>query len=173
VKRILIDKELCQGCRNCQLACMAEHTAAKSVLCLDLEDQANQARNFIEADPHGQPVPILCRHCDEPVCVTACMSGALTKNPVTGTVDHDPEKCAGCWMCVMSCPFGIIRPDSREGKVAVKCDCCPDSPFPRCVAACPTGAITLIEVDAQGTVKKIHLSGPVMDETVPEEGAHQ
>lgn len=173
MKRILIDKELCQGCRNCQLACMAEHAADKSVLSLNLEDPANRARNFIEAGPNRQPVPILCRHCDEPACVTACMSGALTKNSDTGTVDHDPEKCAGCWMCVMSCPFGIIRPDSPKGQVAIKCDFCSGRPFPRCVEACPTGALTLIEVEVQGTVKKICPPEAVAGEIAPEEGAHQ
>lgn len=173
MKRIFIDKVFCQGCRNCQLACMAEHAAVKSVLCLDLEDPANLARNFIEACPDGQPAPILCRHCDEPACATACMSGALTKNPDTGTVDHDPGKCAGCWMCVMSCPFGVIQQDSLEGKAAVKCDFCPGRPFPRCVEACPTGALTLIEVDPQGAVKKICLPEAVAGEIAPGEGAHQ
>lgn len=173
MKRILINTEYCQGCRNCQLACMAGHAAAKSVLDLDLEDRSNQARNFIETGPGGGPVPILCRHCDEPACVTACMSGALTKNSDTGTVDHDPEKCAGCWMCVMSCPFGIIRPDIREGKVAVKCDFCSGRAFPRCVEACPTGALTLIEVAAQGSVQIISMPEPIAGESLPEGGARQ
>ncbi|MBF7082868.1 FAD-dependent oxidoreductase [Desulfallas sp. Bu1-1] len=153
MKRILINKELCQGCRNCQVACMAGHSAAESVLTLDLENPANQARNFVEAGTDGKPVPILCRHCDEPACVAACMSGALTKSPDTGTVDHDPEKCAGCWMCVMSCPYGIIRPDDGKGMVAVKCDFCDDRSFPLCVEACPTGAIALAETDRQDTGK--------------------
>lgn len=160
MKRILINKELCQGCRNCQLACMAEHSTAKSLLTLDLEDPANQARNFIEAGLDGRPVPLLCRHCSEPACVIACMSGALTKDPQTGLVGHDPVKCAGCWMCVMSCPYGIIRPNSRDGKTAVKCDFCAARSLPRCVEACPTGAITLIELDAQGELIAIGVPEP-------------
>ncbi|ACV63690.1 4Fe-4S ferredoxin iron-sulfur binding domain protein [Desulfofarcimen acetoxidans DSM 771] len=142
-RRILINKDLCQGCKNCQLACMAEHTGNKSVLLLDLENRANQARNFIEPGNDGKPVPILCRHCDDPACVTACMSGAMTKNPYTGEVSCDINKCAGCWMCVMSCPFGIIQPDRVNGTRAVKCDFCAGRHIPRCVEACPTGAITM------------------------------
>lgn len=157
MKRILINTELCQGCRNCQLACMAEHTTAKSMLTLDLEDPANQARNFIEAGPGGRPVPLLCRHCNEPACVTACMSGALSKDPHTGIVEHDPVKCAGCWMCVMSCPYGIMRPDNRNGRTAIKCDFCVTRSLPRCVEACPTGAITVIELDTQGRLKEVGL----------------
>ncbi|TYO96858.1 4Fe-4S dicluster domain-containing protein [Desulfallas thermosapovorans] len=159
MKRILINRELCQGCRNCQLACMAEHTEAKSVLMLDLEDPANQARNFVEADLDGRPVPLLCRHCDDPACATACMSGALRKNPDTGLVEHDRVKCAGCWMCVMSCPYGLIRPDQLAGRTAVKCDFCVTRPMPRCVEACPTGAITLIELESKGRLTKAGLPG--------------
>lgn len=171
MQRIFINQELCQGCRNCQLACMAGHTAEQSVLCLDLENPANRPRNFIAAGPLG-PTPILCRHCNEPACVTACMAGALTKNYATGTVDQDPEKCAGCWMCVMSCPFGVIRPDGRESRAA-KCDFCSGRPSPKCVEACPTGALTLIEVDARGAVKKIYLPDSTAGETAPEEGCNQ
>lgn len=170
MKRILINKELCSGCRNCQLACMAEHSAGKSVLMLDLTDQANQARNYIELGPDGKPVPVFCRHCDEPACVTACMSGAMSKDPETGVVSHDSAKCAGCWMCVMSCPFGMVRPDQQGGQVAVKCDFCAGRTFPRCVEACPTGAITLVEVAPTGSVKVIPRPETVNQETLEQGG---
>lgn len=164
MKRILINPELCNGCKNCLLACMAEHGAAGSVLALDLEDPASQARNFIEAGAGGRPVPLFCRHCDSPECVAACVSGALTRNPDTGTVVVAPEKCAGCWMCVMSCPFGMVRPD-HGGRVAVKCDLCAGRELPRCVEACPNGALSLIEAKPGGAVENIcqdSLAGEVL-----------
>ncbi|SHE75682.1 hypothetical protein [Desulforamulus putei] len=46
MKRILINRELCNGCKNCQLACIAEHTDTKSILTLNMEAPANQAREF-------------------------------------------------------------------------------------------------------------------------------
>ncbi|MFZ5633311.1 MAG: 4Fe-4S dicluster domain-containing protein [Bacillota bacterium] len=156
MKRILINPGLCNGCKNCQLACMAEHCADGSILALDLEDPARQARNFIEAGAGGKPVPLLCRHCDSPECADACVSYALTKNPDTGTVGVAPEKCAGCWMCVMSCPFGMIRPD-HSGRAAVKCDFCAGRHFPRCVQACPNGALSLLEINPDGVIKKVCL----------------
>lgn len=166
MKRILINQELCDGCKNCQVACMAEHTESKSILNLNLADPANQARNFIEMGPNGKAVPVFCRHCDEPACVTACMSGAMTKNPDTGVVSNDPAICAGCWMCVMTCPFSIVRPD-YQGKAAIKCDFCAGRSFPRCVESCPTGAITLVEVSAAGMINKISwedtVSAPVKE----------
>ena len=56
MKRILINPELCNGCKNCQLACMAEHSAAGSVLALDLEDPASRGRRKAGA----ADLPALC-----------------------------------------------------------------------------------------------------------------
>ena len=74
------------------------------------------------------------------------MTGALTKDPETGATVHDEDKCVGCWMCVMVCPFGAIRPGA-EDKIAVKCDMCPDEDGFECVDACPTGALIICDVE--------------------------
>jgi len=144
MRRIFIRPELCAGCKNCQVACLAEHSPAPSVWLVNLSDRGSRPRNFVELNAAGRPVPLSCRHCEDPECVAACMSGALSKDPLTGVVAHDPEQCAGCWMCVMSCPFGMIAPGAGE-KSIVKCDLCVDRGSPRCVEACPTGAITLVK----------------------------
>ena len=52
----------------------------------------------------------------------------------------DPEKCVGCWMCIMVCPIGAIYRDS-EDKAAVKCDLCEGKEIPACVLSCPTNAL--------------------------------
>lgn len=146
--RIFIKPDLCAGCKNCQVACLAEHSPSRSVWLVNLSDQGTQPRNLVELNNEGQPVPLSCRQCDEPACVNACVSGALSKDPTTGVVVHNAEQCAGCWICVMSCPFGLILPAAGENKIAVKCDFCAGREQPRCVEACPTGALTLIETPA-------------------------
>lgn len=149
MKRIMIDKELCSSCLNCYIACAAEHNgSSKSMLNVDLENIKSEGRNHITLDSAGKPVPIFCRHCDEPECVNTCMSGAMTKNKGTGIVSYDKEKCASCFMCVMSCPFGVLKPDTETKKTVVKCDLCNGRETPRCVENCPTGAIYIQEVDA-------------------------
>jgi carbon-monoxide dehydrogenase iron sulfur subunit len=55
------------------------------------------------------------------------------------TVYVDAEQCRGCWMCVMSCPMGVIIPTAH--KVAMKCDGCRNMESPACVSSCPTGAL--------------------------------
>ena len=113
MKRIWIDAGKCDGCLNRTLACMNAHRADKgSIYDLDLTDPANESRNFIRRQPDGSYRPIFCRHCDEPECVNSCMSGALSKNWETGIVEYDEKQCAGCFMCVMNCPFGVLKPDN-------------------------------------------------------------
>ena len=146
MKRIMINKDLCTGCLNCTLACMSEHNSkSKSMYDLDLSDNSNESRSYIVLDSSEKPVPIFCRHCEEPECVFACMSGAMTKDRNMGIVSYNKDRCAACFMCVMSCPYGVLKADSKDKRVIIKCDMCEGRETPRCVECCPTGAIYLIE----------------------------
>jgi len=74
------------------------------------------------------------------------MSGALVKNPITGLVDYDAGKCAACFMCVMNCPYGVIKPDDTKTKV-IRCDfCAQNGGEPSCVKVCRSEAIYVKEV---------------------------
>ena len=142
MRRIKIDKDLCQGCLNCVLACMCEHNeSGKGIYDLNLQDVKNEGRNHISLDDNNKPVPLFCRHCEEPECVYTCMSGAMNKDKESGVVSYDKEKCASCLMCVMSCPYGILKVDDGEKKTIIKCDMCGNREIPRCVENCPSGAI--------------------------------
>lgn len=134
---------------SCSLACMAEHNdSGKSFYDIDLTDNKNESRNFVALDKSGRPVPIFCRHCDEPECVAACMSGAMTKDKETGVVSYNPDQCASCFMCVMSCPYGVLKTDEKAGLVVVKCDFCNGRETPRCVESCANRAIYVVEVSS-------------------------
>lgn len=147
MRRIMINKELCEGCLNCVLACMAEHNLEdKSIVKLDLENTESESRNHIEIDMYGKKAPIFCRHCDNPECVNTCTTGAMTKDLETGIVSYNEDKCASCFMCVMSCPYGVLKPSNNDKKVIIKCDLCSERETPRCVENCPTGAIYIEEV---------------------------
>lgn len=144
MKRIMIDKKKCDGCMNCHIACMAEHNQkGKSIYELDLENDENESRNHILYNEKIGYTPIFCRHCEEPECVLTCMSGAMLKDKNTGIVSYNDKKCASCFMCVMSCPYGVLKADDKTKKVVVKCDMCNGRQVPRCVESCPTGAIYL------------------------------
>ena len=148
MKRIWIDAALCDGCLNCTLACMNAHRQDEgTVYDLDLSDPANESRNTIKRLSDGSYRPIFCRHCDDPECVRSCMSGALTKDPETSLVLYNEKRCAACFMCVMNCPFGVLKPDDTTKSRIIKCDFCKDHGYePSCVKACPKKAIWIEEV---------------------------
>lgn len=150
MKRILIDAEKCDGCKNCSVACMDAHRkdGKTDLYTVDLTDPANETRNFIYKSDSGKYLPIFCRHCAEPMCAGSCMSGALQKDEESGHVLYDESKCGNCFMCVMNCPYGLPKPDRLTGTKVVKCDFCADKGGdPSCVKACPKKAIWVEEVE--------------------------
>ena len=70
---------------------------------------------------------------------------AMTKDPVTGVVGYNADKCIGCRYCVAACPFGIpkYQYDSPTGRIG-KCELCrhrhKDGHYSACAEVCPTGA---------------------------------
>ena len=49
-------------------------------------------------------------------------------------------------MCVMACPYGVLKADNRTKKEIMKCDACKAHGTAQCVERCPMAAITLEEV---------------------------
>ena len=86
---------------------------------------------------------VSCRHCEDPLCVKSCITGALKKEDGIITINQD--KCVGCYTCILSCPYGAIMP-SNSG-VVQKCELCTKNSCgePACVKACPNKAIVFEE----------------------------
>ncbi len=146
MKRVYIIEEACMGCGLCEVYCRLEHAASKDILkALKRESPRSVPRIQVQ-----QKAPVSfalqCRHCDEPYCVYSCLTGALQRDPESGTVLVDTDKCMGCWTCVLSCPFGVIRRDTERGAIA-KCDLCFSSGTPACAAHCPNEALVYTETE--------------------------
>jgi len=138
MKRIKIDRSKCIGCLTCVTACVISHESCDS-------------RNRVTIDSKTKVAPIFCRHCDKPECVYTCMTGAMSKNKETEYVEYNKERCASCYMCIMACPYGVLKSDRIEHKEIMKCNMCVhrtenNEPKPICVEKCPMSAITLEEV---------------------------
>lgn len=146
MKTKIIDRGRCVGCKNCELACIVAHSPGGKLAAAYAAgiDQAARARTKLEIDGDGRRFPQFCRHCEHPACVDACMSGALEKR-ADGLVLCDPDRCAGCYMCVMSCPYGHARPSMGDRQIMIKCDACADRECMACVAACPSGCLKVAE----------------------------
>jgi len=148
VKQILVRLDHCVGCKTCELACSVIHTGSKDLFGAILGGEKSRRRVHVETNPaRDLNLPIQCRHCQDPKCVSACMTGAMHLDGQTGLVLNREEKCVGCWMCAMVCPYGVIVP-SVEHRVAVKCDqCLSEGHDPACVRSCPTKALVFQSID--------------------------
>jgi len=142
--KIQIEEEHCIGCHLCETYCIAEHSRSKDLIkAFKKEYPRPLARVHVE---EAKPVSfaLLCRHCEDPLCVYACLTGAMSKDR-NGLVQHNPERCMGCWSCIMVCPFGAIARDERVKKSVSKCDLCSGRKKPSCVEHCPNGALVCVE----------------------------
>jgi carbon-monoxide dehydrogenase iron sulfur subunit len=85
-----------------------------------------------------------------------CPTEALIRDAATGSVLVRYDRCIGCAVCAMACPFGIIHfqrvhqlDTGRE--VNAKCDNCierqKEGRIPACAEACKTGALEFGDAD--------------------------
>jgi carbon-monoxide dehydrogenase iron sulfur subunit len=146
VRRILIREEYCMGCKLCEINCVAAQVGTGNLIKVYRYVPELPEPNVIVEEHDYVTFALQCRNCDDPSCLKACMTGAMHRDPKTGAIRVNQEKCVGCWMCVMACPFGVIRRNTKEKKVASKCDLCADRGTPGCVEGCPNEALVLVEV---------------------------
>ncbi len=127
-KMIWVEPGKCTGCRICEMAC-SFHDATFN----PAESRVRVVRN----EEEGIDLPILCFHCPDPACASACPTGAIGRDP-SGIVRIDPALCSGCQACLEECPYGAIRLWKDQ---VCKCHFCGGDPL--CVKWCPTGALSL------------------------------
>jgi carbon-monoxide dehydrogenase iron sulfur subunit len=139
MKEIFVRLDRCQGCKSCEIACAVQHSASKSLFGAVSEKPGPVRRLYVEM-AEGSKVPLLCRHCEDAPCVAVCRTGSMSQDPISRVVDRDADRCVGCWMCAMTCPYGVIG-GQLEVRKAVKCDRCLDLDEPACVHACPTRSL--------------------------------
>ncbi|MDY6972074.1 MAG: thiamine pyrophosphate-dependent enzyme [Desulfatiglans sp.] len=80
-----------------------------------------------------------CNQCSEPGCAEVCPTGAIYRNIEDGIVRINQEKCVGCGLCTMGCPYGGVHYDVAQKK-AFKCDKCDGDP--KCAEACEEDVLT-------------------------------
>jgi carbon-monoxide dehydrogenase iron sulfur subunit len=143
MKRVYPVEDVCMGCGLCEVACATEHSESRNTIKAYKEEEI-VPRNNVDRNSN-LAFSINCRHCEEPSCVEACITGAIDIDRKNNLVLIDKDRCVACWSCIMACPFGTIKRDLKNN-VSTKCDLCKDrAEGPGCVQACPNRALVYEE----------------------------
>ena len=107
-----IDTKRCIGCHTCSVACRIENNLPTGVwwnraLTDGGEHMDTPAGEFPNVSMSY--VTVACQHCENPACVKVCPVGATYRDPETGVVRQDYDKCIGCRMCMSACPYTGVR----------------------------------------------------------------
>ena len=138
---LVIDLDVCTRCDDCVRGCASTHGGRPRFV-----REGDRYDNFLIARS--------CYHCEDPVCLIGCPTGAIRRTNVGEVVAVDNNICIGCGNCANKCPYDAIVmhetnevwPDTalpeflrgRERRVASKCDLCYESDAgPACVNNCP------------------------------------
>ena len=101
--KLIFEEYACWGCKACEVACKQEYNAPPWEA---YDPRAADASKYVSVWGDGPKVVEgkldfmwrvnVCKHCSDPACAKACPEGAIARDPKTGIVLHDKEKCNGC-----------------------------------------------------------------------------
>ena len=127
MKILHFEKELCIGCHSCEEACATLYFKTPDITKARLKI-VERVDDFNEA--------ILCNQCGE--CIDVCPEDALYKAK-NGITRMHKDICVGCLMCVGYCKSFMYHDEMVEPFKCVSCG--------HCTRNCPTGALTMVEVE--------------------------
>lgn len=143
---MLINTARCVGCQTCVVGCKILHQCSDGVYLGHLETVDSDESYVVSGTYPNVSItfrPHLCNHCETPLCVANCPTGAMQKREEDGIVELDSEVCIACGTCTQACPYGAPVVDEPAGSAA-KCDLCRTrlqrDEEPLCVCSCPAEA---------------------------------
>jgi len=145
MRKVYVKEEVCIGCHLCEVYCQLQHAQSKDLIKVFKKESPCPLPRLRVEGKGVVSFSVRCQQCDEAPCVYACLTGALTRDPMKGVIIVDEERCIGCWTCILVCPLGAIGRNLVEGKI-IKCDLCNGEDTLVCVANCPNEALVYVEV---------------------------
>lgn len=101
---MVIDTARCVGCHACTIACKAENESPADAFYAPVVEY--EVGTY--PDAQMEYLPVLCNHCEDAPCITACPSGALKRRD-DGIVLADEDVCIGSRACMNACPYGALH----------------------------------------------------------------
>lgn len=154
---LIIDVAKCESCHNCVLATKDEH--CDNSFPGYAAPQPKHGHHWIQIHRRVRGevpmvdaayLPTMCNQCDDAPCVKASRDGAVYKR-LDGIVIIDPEKAKGRREIISTCPYGAIwwNDEHRVAQKWIFDAHLLDQGWkePRCVQACPTGALRAVKIE--------------------------
>ena len=107
-----IDTKRCVGCHTCAVLCKSENNIPDGVWWNRALTDGGESIDAFKGSYKAASrtfITVACQHCENPACVKVCPVGATYKDPETGIVRQDYDKCIGCRMCMAACPYTGVR----------------------------------------------------------------
>ncbi len=176
---IVIDLDSCMGCHACTLACKFENGTPLEVDWHRVETLGDPKAKVGQDIPLGTYpnlrlswLPVPCMHCENPPCVDACPTAAITRR-TDGIVQVDKAKCIGCQYCSWVCPYNVPQYSTTDGTME-KCHLCVHrveaGQEPACVAACVYGARVFGDLEDPDSVAAKMVAARRAQRMLPEYG---
>ena len=169
---LLIDVTKCSGCHNCFLACRDEYYgndygsySAPQPLDGQFWMQVKEIERGSYPKPKVDYIPTPCLQCQEAPCIAVAADNAVYRRE-DGIVIIDPNKAKGQKAIVNSCPYRVVF-WNQELDIPQKCTMCAHrldegEKQPRCVEACPTGALAFGDLDDPNSdIAKLMATKPI------------
>ena len=128
---------------RCMTTCSTYNMGATSLSKSRIQIARHEGYAITNIDEESELIfeALVCRQCDKPFCQYFCPVRAISRNKDTGAMTIDYDKCIGCRMCLVGCPFGAISYDPDRKRV-IKCELCEGDP--QCAKFCPTEALKFL-----------------------------
>lgn len=169
---VVSDPSRCIGCDACRVTCTESHRRRA----------LRPASRISLVKTRTVSAAVTCHQCEGAPCMAVCPEGAIVQE--RDRLHVDESRCTGCLLCALVCPFGAVYPSapstahvkaapySRASSArsagllrqketgsytsVVMCDLCAKSPDgPRCVDACPTKALALVDEGMLGALGRM------------------
>ena len=109
---IAIDTNRCVACNTCSVMCKMENNLPNNVwwtrVVVDGGANVDTPKGTFP-NVKLTNYTLNCQHCGNPACTRVCPVGATFKDPDTGVVRQDVDRCIGCRMCMAACPYTGVR----------------------------------------------------------------
>ena len=171
-KVLVYDPPLCTGCMRCMTTCSTYNTGATSLSKSRIHIARHEGYALTNIDEESELIfeALACQQCDKPFCMYFCPTGAISRNKDTGAMTINNDRCIGCRMCMVGCPFGAITYDAYRKRV-IKCELCQGDP--QCAKFCPTEALKFLSKSTahlpkrDRVLRKMVEPNPMVTEEVP------